>query len=36
MSTRAARELVTLGYTDVYNLVGGFTAWVEAGLPLTQ
>jgi rhodanese-related sulfurtransferase len=36
MSTRAARDLVSLGYTDVYNLVGGFTAWVEAGLPLAQ
>jgi rhodanese-related sulfurtransferase len=34
MSTRAARDLVALGYTNVYNLVGGFTAWVEAGLPL--
>jgi rhodanese-related sulfurtransferase len=34
MSQRAARELVGLGYTNVYNLVGGFTAWVEAGLPL--
>lgn len=35
MSTRAARDLVGLGYTNVYNLVGGFTAWVEAGHPLT-
>lgn len=34
MSTRAARDLVRLGYTNVHNLVGGFTAWVEAGLPL--
>jgi len=34
MSERAARDLVALGYTNVYNLVGGFTAWVEAGLPL--
>ena len=34
MSTRAAEELVALGYTNVYNLVGGFNAWVEAGLPL--
>lgn len=34
MSTRAARDLVGLGYTNVYNLVGGFTSWVEAGLPL--
>jgi rhodanese-related sulfurtransferase len=34
MSARAAQDLVALGYTNVYNLVGGFTAWVEAGLPL--
>jgi rhodanese-related sulfurtransferase len=34
MSQRAARDLVRLGYTNIYNLVGGFTAWVEAGLPL--
>lgn len=34
MSTTAARELVALGYTNVYNLVGGFNAWAEAGLPL--
>lgn len=34
MSARAARDLVALGYTNVYNLVGGFNAWVEAGLPL--
>lgn len=34
MSERAATTLVGLGYTDVYNLVGGFTAWSSAGLPL--
>jgi rhodanese-related sulfurtransferase len=34
MSETAAETLVGLGYTDVYNLVGGFSAWVEAGLPL--
>jgi rhodanese-related sulfurtransferase len=34
MSVRAARDLVGLGYTNVYNLVGGFNAWVEAGHPL--
>lgn len=34
MSTRAAQDLVRLGYTNVYNLVGGFSSWVEAGLPL--
>jgi rhodanese-related sulfurtransferase len=36
MSTRAAQDLVRLGYTNVYNLVGGFNAWVEAGLPLDR
>ncbi len=36
MSQRAARDLVRLGYTNVYNVVGGFTAWVEAGLPLQR
>ena len=34
MSEDASEALVALGYTDVYNLVGGFNAWVEAGLPL--
>lgn len=34
MSQRASQDLVALGYTNVYNLVGGFTAWSEAGLPL--
>jgi rhodanese-related sulfurtransferase len=36
MSARAAQDLVRLGYTNVYNLVGGFNAWVEAGLPLER
>ena len=36
MSPRAAQDLVKLGYTNVYNLVGGFNAWAEAGLPLQQ
>ena len=36
MSQRAARDLVGLGYTNVYQLVGGFTAWVKAGLPLER
>lgn len=34
MSERAATVLVGLGYTNVYNLVGGFMAWSTAGLPL--
>jgi phage shock protein E len=34
MSVTAATALARLGYTNVYNLVGGFTAWVEWGLPM--
>ena len=34
MSESAAAALVRLGYTSVYNLVGGFRAWSLAGLPL--
>ena len=26
--------LVGLGYTQVYNVGGGVTAWIEAGLPV--
>jgi rhodanese-related sulfurtransferase len=34
MSTTAGHTLADLGYTHVYNLAGGFTAWQQAGLPL--
>jgi rhodanese-related sulfurtransferase len=34
MSGKAARELVSLGYTDVWNLDGGMIAWKQAGYPL--
>ena len=34
MSTEAATVLAGMGYTNVYNLVGGFNAWSAAGLPL--
>lgn len=34
MSVEAARTLADLGYTNVYNLVGGFNAWRDAGLPM--
>ncbi len=34
MSTEAARTLVGLGYTNVWELAGGMIAWEEAGLPL--
>jgi rhodanese-related sulfurtransferase len=31
MSAIAARELIMQGYTNVYNLDGGFRAWNSAG-----
>ncbi len=34
MSSIAARALVKLGFTDVWNLDGGMIAWQEAGYPL--
>ena len=34
MSRIAAEELIGLGYTNIWNLDGGFNAWSQAGLPL--
>ena len=34
MSHDAAADLVEAGYTNVKNLVGGFNAWKDAGLPM--
>jgi rhodanese-related sulfurtransferase len=34
MSATAARTLVGLGYSDVWNLDGGMIAWEEAGFTL--
>ncbi len=34
MSSVAAKTLVRMGYTNVWNLSGGFNAWQRAGLPL--
>ncbi|MCR4306491.1 MAG: rhodanese-like domain-containing protein [Candidatus Yonathbacteria bacterium] len=31
MSATAAKELVFLGYTNVYNLTGGMNAWEKSG-----
>ncbi len=33
MSESAASELVEMGYTNVYELDGGFNAWRAEGLP---
>lgn len=34
MSRTASRRLVELGYSNVWNLKGGFKAWQEAGYPM--
>jgi rhodanese-related sulfurtransferase len=34
MSTEASKVLAGMGYSRVYNLVGGFNAWRAAGLPM--
>jgi len=34
MSQTAAKTLIEMGYTNVYNLVGGLNAWLAAGLPV--
>jgi rhodanese-related sulfurtransferase len=36
MSDIAARRLVELGYTRVYDLAGGMVAWEASGRPLVQ
>jgi len=36
MSNIAAETLVGLGFTNIYNLDGGFAAWEQAGLPVER
>jgi phage shock protein E len=36
MSAIAARALVGLGYTNVWNLEGGMIAWTDAGHPVVR
>ncbi|PKA83585.1 rhodanese-related sulfurtransferase [Ulvibacter sp. MAR_2010_11] len=35
-SARASKLLVDLGFTQVYDLQGGITAWQAAGLPVVK
>lgn len=36
MSAQAARELVRLGYSDVWDVEGGMVAWADSGRTLLQ
>ena len=36
MSTQAAKDLVALGYTNIFELDGGFNSWQAAGYPLLR
>ncbi len=36
MSQSAVRDLVEMGYTNVYHLTGGMLAWKDAGYELLQ
>lgn len=36
MSAIAAEKLLSLGYTNLWNLDGGMVAWETAGLPVIQ
>jgi rhodanese-related sulfurtransferase len=33
---KAARQLKTAGFEDIYSLEGGMTAWTAAGLPVAK
>ncbi len=35
-STAASKILINAGYSQVYNMAGGISAWVNAGYPVTS
>ena len=35
-SSKAAEMLLELGFREVYNLVGGYSKWIEDGFPVTK
>lgn len=35
-STSASKILVAAGYSDIYNMQGGITAWISAGYPVVS
>jgi rhodanese-related sulfurtransferase len=35
-ANKAARQLTSAGFEDIYSLEGGIAAWSAAGLPLTK
>jgi rhodanese-related sulfurtransferase len=35
-SSRGAKTLLKLGYTEVYSVTGGIQAWLKAGLPVKR
>jgi len=35
-SAAASKVMTDLGFKDIYNMLGGFSAWAEAGLPVNQ
>jgi rhodanese-related sulfurtransferase len=35
-SNTASAMLVNAGYSQVYNMVGGITSWIDAGYPVVS
>ena len=35
-SSKAARKLISLGFSEVYNLIGGYSKWLSDDLPIVK